>query len=99
MSVINQTTLFSINPDMSYTQIDDEAVLMGLMDDSLYGLNHVGAEILKQLELGPKSVYTISKYLLAHFDIDEMQCLEDTLHFFESLLKKQFIIQETANIG
>ena len=93
MQDLNITTRFALNPDVEYTLIDDEAVLMGVEDDSLFGLNSVGTEILKKLQEQPLSVESISQYLLAIFDVDEIQCMTDIKSFIESLFSANLIVQ------
>lgn len=90
---MNATTCFSINPHTVYTFIDNESVLMGTDNETLYGLNEVGTEILKQLESHSLSLQAIQDYLLKNFDVTEAQCMADTLTFVHVLLEKQLIIQ------
>ena len=46
-------TFYALNPDVIFTYIDDEAVLMKSDGDEMYGVNPIGAEIWKKLEQGP----------------------------------------------
>ena len=93
MHDLNVTTRFALNPGVEYTLIDDEAVLMGVEDASLFGLNAVGTEIVKKLQEQPLSVESISHHLLTHFEIDEAQCVADTKSFVESLFSANLIVQ------
>jgi hypothetical protein len=93
MTEIDKTACFSMNPEVQYTVIDDEAVLMGAHNEKLYGLNEVATEILKQLELRPLSIQEISDYLLDQFEVNKAQSIEDTQKFIESLLAQNLIIR------
>lgn len=95
MNDMNATDLFSINPDASYTLIDDEAVLMGDADDTLYAINDVGTEILKHLEKQPMSVLSLANCISEQFDVDKNQCTLDVTSFIESLLSHHFIVPAT----
>lgn len=93
MSSVDFVTCFSINSSIECTFIDDEAVLMGEGDDTLFGLNAVGTEIFKQLQAQPLSLESIVKYLLQLYDVDESQCVADTTIFIESLFARGLIIK------
>lgn len=94
MNEINENTCFSLHPDITYTLIDDEAVVMGIMDDALYGMNNVATEILKRLESNQIiSLQTLTAYLSQHFLVDSAECMKDTKAFLQSMLAKNLIIQ------
>lgn len=94
MNEINETTCFSIHPDVVYTLIDDEAVIMGIMDDKLYGMNHVGTEILKYLESNKTaSVQSLAHYLSGQFEIKSTECMVDVQTFIQSMLSENLIIK------
>lgn len=96
MSDTLETPLFSLHPDIVYTYIDDEAVLMGSKNEMLYGVNQVGAWILKQLASQAMSLSMIVESVLAHFEVDEAQSVKDTALFLESLKAQQFIVVSVA---
>jgi hypothetical protein len=92
MKNIDGATRFALNPALAYTIIDDEAVLMGTKDETLYGLNSVGTGILQKMAEQPMSVEQLKDHLLAQFDVDEMTCQTDVRHFLESLCADQLIV-------
>lgn len=96
MDPLDMTTLFSLHPEIVYTLIDDEAVVMKSNNEQLFGTNQVATQLLKQLEIQPMSVEMMSNYLLAHFDVDEAQCLADTQRFTQALLDENMVIKATA---
>lgn len=89
---IHTTTRFSINPKISYTYIDDEAVLMGIEDETLYGLNAVATEILKQLESSVLSLQDITHFLMTQYHLDDVKSTEDATLFLQDMLNKQLIL-------
>lgn len=95
MNDFNDETLFSINKEVVYTKIDDEAILMGpsIEDEELYGANSVGTEIWKLLESQPMSVQMVSDYLLREFEVEETQSKVDARLYLESLLAEKLIIK------
>jgi hypothetical protein len=93
MSDLNLTTPFILNPDIAYTIVDDETVVLGMEDNMLLGINPVGTELFKQWALKPMSIESINQYLLTQFEVDAQQALQDTKHFVNELLEKQLIIE------
>ncbi|MDP1574987.1 MAG: PqqD family protein [Coxiellaceae bacterium] len=89
---------FSINPNIVYTFIDNEVVLMDEKDEVLYGMNEVATAILKCLISQPTSIQDASNYILEQFEIEEPQISLDIKNFFESLLAKNFICQAKKNV-
>lgn len=91
-SHISNSVLFSINPKTAYTYIDDEAVLMGMADETLYGLNAVATEILKHIESRALSLEDITCFLTTNYEIDEACGMEDAKLFIQDMLDKQLIV-------
>lgn len=86
-----ETTYFSVQPDVLYTMIDDEAVLMRGEDNTLYGVNPVATEIWQQLNVKPMTLQMIINHLLEHFDVEKETCTRDTTTLLEQLLKEKLI--------
>ena len=86
-------TQFVANPRIEYTFIDEEAVLMGTEGDLLFGINAVGSEIWKQLQLQPVSVEDLSQHLVAYFEVSELRCLTDTKEFIDKLFSQNLILK------
>jgi hypothetical protein len=73
--------------------IYEEAVLMGTEGDLLFGINAVGSEIWKQLQLQPVSVEDLSQHLVAYFEVSELRCLTDTKEFIDKLFSQNLILK------
>ena len=94
MNEINESMCFSLHPDIAYTLIDDEAVVMGIVDDELYSMNDVATEILKCLASSQTlSVQSMTAYLSKHFEVDNTECMTDTTTFLQSMLTENLIVQ------
>ncbi len=96
MIEFNASTCFSINPEVMHTPVGDESVLMAIESEALYGVNGVGTQILKQLELQPMSLQAMSDFLLRCYDVDAEQGQADIECFFKSLLAEKLIIAVEA---
>ena len=91
MEKFTETTYFSVQPDVLYTMIDDEAVLMRGQDNTLYGVNAVATDIWQQLSTQPMTLQMLSAYLLEHFDVEANECFNDTTALLETLLEEKLI--------
>jgi hypothetical protein len=92
LNAFDLTTCFAINPNIMQTPIGEETVLMNPEHETLYGVNHVGSEILKQLTSEPKSLQTIHEYLFQYYDVNKEQGQADIDDFLKSLLSEKLII-------
>ncbi len=94
MNDITEKTYYKVNPEVVFTLIDDEAVLMGPSNEELYGTNPVATEIWRLLEEKPMSVAEISQFISEKYGIDKTQSDEDSKTYLQSLLEENFIIRE-----
>ena len=87
------TNNFCLHPEVNYTVIDDEAILMGPADDTLYELNAVGTFILKQLEEKPQSIRSISDLICENYDVAKEQAISDTKAFINGLTNNNWLVK------
>jgi len=74
---------------VTVTEIENEAVLMDLNAGQYFGLNHVGARFLKQLNDDPQEVVAnIAKY----YQTDQKEVAKDIDELIEQLLDKKLLI-------
>ncbi|MFA6303878.1 MAG: PqqD family protein [Legionella sp.] len=94
MHEINQTERFTINPEIMYTFIDQETIIISTIDDKMFGLNELATELLKQMEDSAVSIHDLVNYVLNHYEVSEEQCREDVTTIMESLVADQLIISQ-----
>lgn len=92
MLTLSQETSFTINTTVTYTLIDEEAILMGKDSHQLYAMNPVATEIWQLLLHTPHTIPMIKTHLMHKFDVEESVCLKDTEALLLQLLDKQFIL-------
>lgn len=68
---------FRLNPDVIYTLIDDEAMIMSPTGDDLYSANPMAAKILQFLEAKPMSISAIAQRILEDYAVEEAECVAD----------------------
>lgn len=72
------------------SNVDDETILLSIENSKYYGMADTGSEIWMMLEK-PSLVTDIVNHLVASYDVEYEQCLEDVLNFLEELLKANLI--------
>ena len=83
---------YVIHPDIVYTLVDSEAVIMGQKQKNLYGLNETGTEMLLYFESKPLTLQSVHEYLITHFEVEEDQSRLDAQTFIEALLAESIIM-------
>lgn len=89
---LNLTSKISRSPDVAFTQIDDDLVMMGSEDGLFYGVNSVGTEIWSLLEFKTLSLSDICSEIQQNYDVTEEQCLEDSKQFITAMVEKKMLI-------
>lgn len=92
MNTINLTTHIARNPEVAYTYMDDEMVIMGADDNLYYGINAIGVEIWSLLESNPQSLHDICAHLQQIYEVDEDQCIADATHFINTMCEHNMVI-------
>jgi hypothetical protein len=82
--------LLQRRPDMLFSHIDDEVVMMSIESGEYYGLNPIASKIWELLEK-PHTTVQLVELLMQEFDVDEQTCREDVLQFLRQMLQKNLI--------
>jgi len=83
-------------PDMVFSHIDDEVVMMSIEAGEYYGLNPVASRIWELLEK-PHTFGRLIDLLMLEFDIDEATCQNDVMNFLHQLMDKGLVITMNEN--
>ena len=79
------------NPDVVFTVVDDEAILLEQTTGNYYGLNKVGTRMWSLLaEYG--QLDKVYEQLLVEFDVEEAQLRKDLEALVAQLLEKGLLI-------
>ena len=92
MNKLSLTTKISRNPEVAFTQIDDDLVMMGPKDSLFYGVNAVGTEIWSLLEFKTLSLSEICELIQRDFEVNEAQCIEDSMQFVEAMVEQNMLL-------
>lgn len=80
--------LLQRDPDMVFSHIDDEVVMMSIETSEYYGLNPVASRIWELLEK-PHTFNGLVNALMHEFDVDETTCRNDVMTFLAQLIEKR----------
>ncbi|NLI24085.1 MAG: lasso peptide biosynthesis PqqD family chaperone [Bacteroidales bacterium] len=88
---IQENTFFRRNPDLLFSDMDGETVMMSIQNGEYYGLDEVGSRIWQLLE-NPESAETLTDKLIEEYEVTRETCLSDVMEFLNMLAEKQLII-------
>ncbi|MCX7117508.1 MAG: PqqD family protein [Legionellales bacterium] len=91
MQTCSEITLLQLNPDIVYTVIDDDTVIMRPQDDYVFGANAIATDIWRLLASQTMSILTITTYILEHYEVEETRCFTDIKAFIGSLIEENFV--------
>lgn len=89
--IIQKGTFFRRNPDLLFSDMDGETVMMSIKNGEYYGLDEVGSRIWQLLEK-PESAETLTEKLIEEYEVTRETCLSDVMEFMNMLAEKQLII-------
>lgn len=81
---ITERTRLHRNPDMVFSTIDGEVVMMSVEQGEYFGLNAMGSEIWNALA-EPRSLEDLCRALRERFDVSETQCREEVARFLADI--------------
>lgn len=84
------TNVFKLADGVSFTQMDDEAVLLDLNTGTYFGLNDVGCRLVALLQQG-LSLDESSARLASEFDIAQELALKDITRLVDDMVEKNLL--------
>jgi hypothetical protein len=83
--MMSATCEYTLRENISLTEVDDEVVLLDLSNGAYYGLNQVGADLLKALQNKQPLCQTI-RQISEHYQMDSAQVKIDIDELLQELL-------------
>ena len=93
---MDDTTLYTVDPDVISTTAGDELVLLSLKMETYYGLNAVGAHIWELLQQGG-SVATLCEVLRGEYPIEEDELRADIRAVMQDLAQNSLLALDQAD--
>jgi len=88
---IQENPFYRRNPDLIFSDMDGETVMMSIQNGEYYGLDEVGSRIWQLLE-NPESAETLTQKLIEEYEVPQETCLSDVMEFLNILAEKQLIV-------
>jgi hypothetical protein len=82
---IQEKTFYRRNPDLIFSDMDGETVMMSIQNGEYYGLDEVGSRIWQLLE-NPESAETLTQKLIEEYEVSQETCLSDVMEFLIYLM-------------
>ena len=92
MNKLALTSKISRNPDVAFTQIDGDLVMMGPKDSLFYGVNAVGTAIWSLLEFKTLALSDICELIQHDYAVTETQCIEDSMQFVDAMVEQNMLV-------
>lgn len=89
---LHMSSQYNLSQSVSFTQLDDEAVLLNLESGSYFGLNHVGVFLINELQKGASSdsaIETIAK----EYNAPKEQVENDINALLKEMLQQNLLIK------
>ena len=83
-------TTYTLIEDVLLTEVDDEVVLLNLASGAYFGLNHVGAQLIKGLQQN-LSVEQSIQQISEHYQMDRSVVDADIRSLVDQLLANQLL--------
>ncbi len=90
-STVDFTTIIQRSPDLLFTEVNGDLVMLSIRTNKYYGTHVVGGRIWALIEQ-PTGVQAVCDQLLTEFDIDAETCQTETLTFLTRLAKEDLLI-------
>lgn len=90
MDQVDFSKRFSPKPDVLVRELDGEAVILNLGDESYYGLNESGTRMWQTL-INAASIDDATKELLNEYEVEEQTLRADLAKLIGSLLERKMV--------
>lgn len=86
MNTLQQTSIISRNPEVTYTQIDQEMVMLEPEKAVFCNLNPMGSVLWSLLKNSALSLETLCNHIHQHYEVTEDQCVKDVTQFINEMV-------------
>ena len=94
--LMTNTPTFRLADNVSFTEVDDEVVLLELTRGHYFGLNDTGAKMLHALIEGA-TIEQSCRDIAKNYQVDDEQIKRDMEELMEQLIEQQLLVREPQN--
>jgi len=95
---IRPDTLLSRNPDIVFSEIDDEVVMMITDFEKYFGMEACAARIWEILEQ-EVTFSGLCEQLVSEFEVELEECMEQSREFVTNLCENELVLAKTGKAG
>lgn len=93
MSTKNEIkTIWQVAPEVLFSRIDDEMILMSISEGYYFTLDPVGTRIWELLSRESSTLINLTDQLMEEYEVDKETCMKDLQEFIEDMASKKLII-------
>jgi len=92
---LSEATRVVASRELASSEVDGEAVILGLSEGSYYGLDPVGTRIW-QLVQEPRTVAELRDTITREYDVESERCLGDLLSLLAQLEDADLIVRSSV---
>ena len=89
--MIKKTKIFKVSPNIAFTDLEGEKILLNLKSGNYSSLNNTGSLIFEKID-GKANVNEIIENICREQSFEISNIEQDVLNFFENLQDKKIII-------
>lgn len=93
MEDLHLSRTLSINPEVVYTHIENDLVIMDPNDGDFYSINSVGTDLWNRLAEKPATLESLCHYILERYEVSEAQLREDIEKFLQTMITQKMILK------
>ena len=87
---MKSNTLVKLKPEVVYSKIDNEVVLLTMDSGKYLNIDAIGSDIWEYIK-EEKSIDEVVTYLLAHYEVSKEQCTNEVIDFLNTLNQDDLI--------
>lgn len=87
---INQQSMLTRNPDIIFSEIDGETVMMDLNFEDYFGMDTIGSRVWQLLEK-ELTIEQLCNTLMDEYEVSYETCLKDLTTFLKALAEQEMI--------
>jgi hypothetical protein len=92
MESLHLSSTLSINPEVVYTHIENDLVMMDPNGGGFYSMNSVGTDLWNRLVEKPATLESIYYYLKERYEVSEEQLREDIEEFIQTMITQNMVV-------
>ena len=91
--MLTEKTMLKANPEIIYSPIDDEVVMMNIDSGAYFGLDNIASVIWHKMD-APISYANVIESLLDEYDVDVATCKSEVSALIDKMIEEELVVVE-----